>query len=120
METKPDRNEFVDPNLGRMVAAQEIRNCRGCAYEETNCPTVENDAPMCVGFYRKDGRDIIWVRADDSTQAPKAVKLTGEQINEIEVASWSGLGFGAKFNRESFARAIEAEVLKANGLGDQQ
>ena len=58
--------------------------------------------------------------AEDATQAPKAVKLTGEQINEIEVASWSGPGFGAKFNRESFARAIEAEVLKANGLGDQQ
>lgn len=119
MKVKPDRNEFVDPDMGRMVAIASV-GCVNCAYVGRHCPNVLDGTPHCTASVRSSGFDIIWVRADDVTQAPKVVKLTDEQINEIEVASWSGPGFGAKFNRESFARAIEAEVLKANGLGDQQ
>lgn len=115
MESKISMNEFIDPELGRMVAADSDDECTGCAYKHLS-PACRK-APPCIARARIDKRNIIWIRAEYAKQAPKAVKLTDEQIEAIESAHWSGPGLGATFNREAFARAIEAEVFKANGLG---
>lgn len=36
------------------------------------------------------------------------MSLTDEQINKIESTCWDGLGFGARFDRRKYARAIES------------
>lgn len=55
-------NKFIDPDLGRMVAAPEIRGCTGCAYDESGgkCSRPIH-APSCLPMSRPDRRGIIWV-----------------------------------------------------------
>lgn len=105
-------NGFTDPVLGEM-AAVDCASCAGCAYErdKEGCRA----APSC----RIEGeiRSIIWVPAADAPRAPKPVRLTDEQINEIETVMWDRFyAAGHSFGREEFARAIEAAVLRANNL----
>ena len=40
------------------------------------------------------------------------MSLTDEQIRKIESTCWSRPGFGARFDRWKFARAIEAPLLE--------
>lgn len=39
--------------------------CRGCAFNRDNktdnCPRLSNQSIACMGRWRQDGRDIIWV-----------------------------------------------------------
>lgn len=66
-------NEFMDFELGLMVALPEVAGCSGCAYDHRPCPDVVGIGSYCSRDTRDDGRGIIWVRA---ANAPEVVRLT--------------------------------------------
>lgn len=109
-------NEFIDANLGRMVAVASV-GCKGCAYLGGSGGCLR--APQCSDEARDDGRSIIWVRAEDAPQKPKAVRLTDDQI--ITLRQTTRMFPGQWGDTKAFARAIESAALKANGLesGDE-
>lgn len=106
-------DEFIDPALGRMVAAQATYGCSGCVYDDGGCRSPVFSPPCCAGN-RADSREVIWVHAEK----PAAVRLTDEQI--IKLRQTTRMLPGQWGDTKAFARAIEDAVLKANGLGDQQ
>lgn len=55
-------NEFMDFELGLMVALPEVAGCSGCAYDNRPCPDVVGIGSYCSRDTRGDGRGIIWVR----------------------------------------------------------
>lgn len=59
-------NEFIDPELGRMVAVDSEVGCRDCAFQfgTSSCTW----SPYCSGLDREDGRWIIWVNASEGTK----------------------------------------------------
>lgn len=56
-----DQNKYTDANGVRYVAADEIRGCQGCAFEE-DADHACSEA-LCLRKNRDDNRDIIWIKA---------------------------------------------------------
>lgn len=101
-------NEFMDFELGLMVALPEVAGCYGCAYDHRPCPDVGGIGSYCSRDTRDDGRGIIWVRA------PKVVRLADEQILAA-LPDCHGSSLGRSWLL-SAARDIERAVLRANNL----
>lgn len=62
-------NEYIDADGVRYVAVEsEPLSCRGCAFDRSSfsCPSK---APRCSERQRKDGRPVIWVKAEDGSRA---------------------------------------------------
>lgn len=108
-------DEFMDPELGRMVAVREVGGCSGCAYDHRPCPDVVDIGSHCSRDARDDGRGIIWVRAASAPHAPKAVRLTDGQIAQITAQAWGSVDIAPQ-SAAAFARAIEAAAIRANNL----
>ena len=60
--------DFCHYNGVRYLPAPETRKCSGCAFDEGDDCTLQRDPNVeftyCQHDVRKDGRGIIWVRAD--------------------------------------------------------
>lgn len=61
LDGAPSENEYVDPDLGRLVAVHGP-SCRGCAVPSGSVTCLRM---RCGGLDRSDGRYVIWVRAVD-------------------------------------------------------
>ena len=108
-------DEFIDQELGRMVALREVGGCSGCAYDRRPCPDVVGINSYCSRDVRDDGGGIIWVRAEDAPQEPMAARLTDEQIAQIIALTWGSVDIAPQ-SAAAFARAIEAAAIRANNL----
>ena len=67
-------DEFIDPKLGRMIAVPELNmqeyQCAGCEYDtqDIHCPDISDGKSLCTANTRPDGRNIIWVKAENIFQ----------------------------------------------------
>lgn len=98
-------NEFIDPELGRMVAVAS-GGCEGCAYmgDMDRCVL----APLCSSEERDDGRNIIWVRAEDAPQRlPDALIAAAPELL-AEVRRLTDEADALRRERDELAARLEA------------
>lgn len=109
MEAKISVNEFVDPNLGRMVAIASV-GCVNCAYVGGHCPSVLDGTPHCTASVRSTGFDIIWVRAECRSGGE------GEVMSDCMSAQMDAQIDGAICENERLAAEVDRLTAEAAAL----
>ena len=70
-----DQNTLIDENGGvyQATLTKPGFGCDGCEFDESECPTINgNIYGTCDSEQRADGKEVIWVKQENSKMRPHA------------------------------------------------